>query len=64
MLGASAVGPLHLSAPSSAPRARPRHPASSRRAAGAVRHEWAPGAFMVSFKLETDDDLVVSKARL
>lgn len=31
--------------------------------AGAVRREWAPDAFMVSFKLETDDDLVLSKVR-
>lgn len=30
---------------------------------GALRHDWAPHAFVVSFKLETDADLLLAKAR-
>ena len=30
---------------------------------GLLRHEWAPRAFHVSFKLETDEDLLISKAQ-
>lgn len=30
---------------------------------GKIKHEWAPDAFMISFKLETDHSLVVPKAR-
>jgi hypothetical protein len=29
---------------------------------GALRSEWAPEAFLVSFKLETDISLLISKA--
>lgn len=30
---------------------------------GLLRNEWAPRAFHVSFKLETDEDLLISKAQ-
>jgi phosphopantothenate-cysteine ligase len=30
---------------------------------GHIKHEWAPDAFLVSFKLETDHDLMVPKSR-
>ncbi len=28
---------------------------------GALRSDWAPEAFLVSFKLETDDTILISK---
>ena len=28
---------------------------------GSLRHKWAPEAFLVSFKLETDEGLLISK---
>jgi phosphopantothenate-cysteine ligase len=28
-----------------------------------VRHDWAPQAFLVSFKLETDPSILLDKAR-
>lgn len=28
---------------------------------GVLRHEWAPDAFFVSFKLETDHDILLDK---
>ena len=28
---------------------------------GELRHSWAPEAFVVSFKLETDDDILIQK---
>lgn len=33
------------------------------KALGILRHRWAPEAFYVSFKLETDHDILISKAR-
>lgn len=30
---------------------------------GVLRHDWAPGAFFVSFKLETDEGLLAEKAK-
>lgn len=30
---------------------------------GVLRHEWAPGAFVVSFKLETDESILLAKVR-
>ena len=30
---------------------------------GALRQEWAPQAFVVSFKLETDEAILLSKVR-
>lgn len=30
---------------------------------GVLRHAWAPGAYVVSFKLETDEALLLSKAQ-
>ena len=29
---------------------------------GQLRHVWAPGSFVVSFKLETDESILVKKA--
>lgn len=31
---------------------------------GALRRDWCPRALIVSFKLETDDALLIRKARL
>lgn len=28
---------------------------------GSLRHDWAPEAFIVSFKLETDDGILIQK---
>ncbi len=30
---------------------------------GTLRHEWAPQAFVVSFKLETDEGILIQKVR-
>jgi len=38
------------------------HPRSDSSSAGCLRHEWAPQAFLVSFKLETDETLLIPKA--
>mmetsp|Transcript_8899 Transcript_8899/g.14467 ORF Transcript_8899/g.14467 Transcript_8899/m.14467 type:complete len:340 (+) Transcript_8899:69-1088(+) len=34
------------------------------KALGVLRHVWAPEAFFVSFKLETDHDILISKAKM
>eukprot|EP01139_Manchomonas_bermudensis_P014409 Amastigsp_a508460_803.p1 type:complete len:300 gc:universal Amastigsp_a508460_803:1213-314(-) len=47
----SSSGPLHLEL-SRVPKAL-----------GALRHEWVPSAFVVSFKLETDPEILFAKAR-
>ena len=31
---------------------------------GSLRHMWAPEAFLVSFKLETDEGLLISKVQI
>ena len=31
---------------------------------GELRHHWAPEAFVVSFKLETDDDILIQKVSI
>lgn len=33
------------------------------KALGVLRHQWAPESFVVSFKLETDEDILISKAK-